>query len=122
VSTAGARSVALRGTLRRALVLRRRPARRRDGPRDGGLHPEDDRVQVRPGERWTEEPDASDSHDVDLIDDDELLVANARTYNRTAGVNEVRVFVYNGTTDEVTRAWSSGDRSASRVRHARSSM
>ncbi|WP_123536081.1 aryl-sulfate sulfotransferase [Halosimplex salinum] len=53
------------------------------------------------GERvWTERLDTHDTHDVDLINGDELLVADMRNYNETSERNEDRIFVYNRTTDE----------------------
>ncbi|WP_436923311.1 aryl-sulfate sulfotransferase [Halosimplex amylolyticum] len=54
------------------------------------------------GERvWTERLDTHDTHDVDLINGDELLVADMRNYNATSERNEDRLFVYNRTTGEV---------------------
>ncbi|PSP65425.1 ArsR family transcriptional regulator [Halobacteriales archaeon QH_8_67_27] len=50
---------------------------------------------------WTERLDTDDTHDVDLINGDELLVADMRNYNETSERNEDRVFVYNRTTEEV---------------------
>ncbi|MFC7193613.1 aryl-sulfate sulfotransferase [Halosimplex aquaticum] len=50
---------------------------------------------------WTERLDAHDTHDVDLINGDELLVANMRNYNETTGVNDDRLYVYNRTTESV---------------------
>ncbi|WP_459194578.1 aryl-sulfate sulfotransferase [Halosimplex sp. J119] len=53
------------------------------------------------GERvWTERLDIHDTHDVDLINGDELLVANMRNYNESADRNDDRIFVYNRTTNE----------------------
>ncbi|QLH75807.1 aryl-sulfate sulfotransferase [Halosimplex rubrum] len=49
---------------------------------------------------WTERLDADDTHDVDLINGDELLVANMRNYNETTETNDDRIFVYNRTTGE----------------------
>ena len=50
---------------------------------------------------WTERLDTDDTHDVDLINGDELLVADMRNYNETSERNEDRVFVYNRTTEAV---------------------
>ena len=50
---------------------------------------------------WTEQLGTDDTHDADLINDDELLVADMRNYNEAADVNEDRIFVYNRTRDEV---------------------
>mgnify|MGYP000191633239 CR=1 FL=1 len=54
------------------------------------------------GEReWTERLDTEDTHDVDLINGDELLIADMRNYNETTERNDDRILVYNRTTDEV---------------------
>jgi len=50
---------------------------------------------------WTEQLGTDDTHDVDLINGDELLVAEMRNYNETSERNEDRVFVYNRTRDEI---------------------
>jgi hypothetical protein len=54
---------------------------------------------------WSETLDAKDTHDVDLINGDELLVVDMKNYNDTAGRNDDRVFVYNLTTDEIVWEW-----------------
>jgi len=46
---------------------------------------------------WTEQLGTDDTHDADLINGDELLVADMRNYNETSGRNEDRIFVYNRT-------------------------
>jgi len=58
------------------------------------LNPEtDERV-------WEQEFDAEDTHDVAMLNEHELLVANMRNTN-DEGVANDRLFVYNLTTDEV---------------------
>jgi len=54
---------------------------------------------------WVERLDVHDTHDVDLINGDELLVAEMRDYNASADRNEERLFVYNRTRDAVTWEW-----------------
>ncbi|MFC7142030.1 aryl-sulfate sulfotransferase [Halosimplex aquaticum] len=58
---------------------------------------------------WTERFDARDTHDVDLINGDELLVANLRNYDVEANVSRDRVFVYNRTRDEIVWEWQFRD-------------
>ncbi|WP_160135781.1 aryl-sulfate sulfotransferase [Halococcus salsus] len=53
---------------------------------------------------WTERFDIEDTHDVDLIGDDELLVANMRATNDSGTPND-RVFVYNRTQNRVVWEW-----------------
>jgi uncharacterized protein (UPF0248 family) len=50
---------------------------------------------------WTEQLGTDDTHDVDLIDEHELVVAQMRNYDESADRNDDRIFVYNRTTDEV---------------------
>jgi hypothetical protein len=54
---------------------------------------------------WTERLGTDDTHDVDLINDEELLVADMRAYNESTGENDAGLFVYNRTTDEVEYRW-----------------
>jgi len=54
---------------------------------------------------WTQRFDLEDTHDVDRISEDELLIANMRNYNETSGENEDRLLVYNTTTDSITWEW-----------------
>ena len=54
---------------------------------------------------WTERFDLLDTHDVDLINGDELLVANMRATNGS-GVPNDRIFVYNRTQDEIVWEWT----------------
>jgi len=56
------------------------------------------------GERvWTETLPVTDTHDVDLINGDELLVANLR--NSSGDTSNERIYIYNRTTDTVTWEW-----------------
>lgn len=54
---------------------------------------------------WSEEFDIEDTHDVDLINGNELLIANMRNYNETSGENDDRVFIYNRTQDQIVWEW-----------------
>ena len=57
---------------------------------------------------WEARLDLTDTHDVDLINGDQLLVANMRRWNATAGVSNDRLILYdispilNGSRDQVT--------------------
>lgn len=59
---------------------------------------------------WSQTFDTHDTHDADLLNEDEIVVADMRNYNETSGENEDRVFVYNRTTDEITWEWHFDDR------------
>jgi len=48
---------------------------------------------------WRERLDIHDTHDVDLLPNGNLVVANMRNYNETTGVPNDRVFVYDRETD-----------------------
>ncbi|MFK8214569.1 aryl-sulfate sulfotransferase [Haloferax volcanii] len=54
---------------------------------------------------WEQRFDMEDTHDVDAFGGDELLIANMREWNDSAGVSEDRIVVYNRTTDEITWEW-----------------
>ena len=54
---------------------------------------------------WRERLDIQDTHDVDLLPNGNLVVANMRNYNETTGVSNDRVFVYDRETDTVTWEW-----------------
>ncbi|MDY6817549.1 MAG: arylsulfotransferase family protein [Halobacteriales archaeon] len=54
---------------------------------------------------WIERLDIHDTHDVDLINGDQLLIANMRNYNATTGRNNDRVMIYNRSTDSVVWEW-----------------
>ncbi|MCT9095744.1 PQQ-binding-like beta-propeller repeat protein [Haloarchaeobius sp. HME9146] len=53
--------------------------------------------------RWTETLDIQDTHDVDLINEDELLVANIK--NSSNGTSYDGVFVYDRGEDRITWHW-----------------
>jgi hypothetical protein len=52
---------------------------------------------------WTQTLNITDTHDVDLINDDQLLVANLR--NSEGDTSDEGIFIYNLTTDERTWEW-----------------
>ena len=54
---------------------------------------------------WSKEFEIEDTHDVDLINGDQLLVANMRNYNESSGVNNDRLFIYNLTRNKITWQW-----------------
>jgi hypothetical protein len=54
---------------------------------------------------WRERLDIRDTHDVDLLPNGDLVVANMRNTNETTGVSNDRVFVYDRETDTVTWEW-----------------
>jgi len=59
---------------------------------------------------WSKTFDLGDTHDADLINDgEEILLANMRNYNETAGRNDDRIFVYNRTTEEIEWEWRFDD-------------
>lgn len=49
--------------------------------------------------------DWEDTHDVDLINGDQLLVANMRNYNETTEKNDDRILIYDLSKDEVVWEW-----------------
>jgi hypothetical protein len=53
---------------------------------------------------WTETLNITDTHDVDLINDDQLLVANLR--NSEGSTSNESIFIYNRTTGERTWQWN----------------
>lgn len=56
------------------------------------------------GERvWTEVLPVTDTHDVDLVNGNELLVANL--HNSSGETSDERIYIYNRTTDRVTWEW-----------------
>ena len=55
---------------------------------------------------WSEQLDIHDTHDVQLLPNGNLLVANMRQWNETTNRPDDRVFVYNRTTDEVVWEWT----------------
>ena len=58
---------------------------------------------------WTERFDAEDTHDVDLINNNQLLVANMREYNESTGVSNDRLFIYDRNKDEIVWEWKFRD-------------
>ena len=54
---------------------------------------------------WRERLDIRDTHDVDLLANGNLVVANMRNYDETTGVSNDRVFVYDRETDQITWEW-----------------
>jgi len=50
---------------------------------------------------WIEHFDIHDTHDVDLINGDQLLIANMRHYNESADRNDDRLFIYDRGDEEV---------------------
>lgn len=56
---------------------------------------------------WTETLNITDTHDVDLINDDQLLVANLR--NSEGSTSDESIFIYNRTTGERTWQWNFSD-------------
>jgi len=57
---------------------------------------------------WSETTEFVDTHDADLISDDEVLVANMRATENVSG-NRDRLLVYNRSTDSVTWDWQFRD-------------
>lgn len=55
---------------------------------------------------WEERFDAEDTHDVDRLNEHELIVANMRNMAPDGQVSNDRVFIYNRTTDEVVWEWT----------------
>jgi hypothetical protein len=58
---------------------------------------------------WQVRFDAEDTHDVDLINGDQLLVANMRNVNESAGVSNDRLFVYDIEREEIVWEWQFRD-------------
>ena len=54
---------------------------------------------------WTERLDMDDTHDVDLVNGDQLLIANMRNYNESTGRNDDRILLYDRSSDEVVWEW-----------------
>ena len=54
---------------------------------------------------WKEHLDLEDTHDVDLINGDQLLIANMRNYNRSTGKNNDRIVVYDRSNGEIVWEW-----------------
>ena len=54
---------------------------------------------------WQQRFDMEDTHDVDRLSEDELLIANMREWNATSERSDDRIVVYNRTTEEITWEW-----------------
>ena len=54
---------------------------------------------------WSRTFDWEDTHDIDLINGDQLLVANMRNYNETTANNDDRLLVYDLSTNETVWEW-----------------
>lgn len=55
--------------------------------------------------QWSRTFDWEDTHDVDLVNGDQLLVANMRNYNETTGKNDDRLLLYDLGTNETVWEW-----------------
>ncbi|WP_435196978.1 arylsulfotransferase family protein [Natronomonas sp. EA1] len=54
---------------------------------------------------WTETLHMHDTHDVDLLPNGDLLIANMRNWNASHSRSDDRLVVYNRSTDEITWEW-----------------
>jgi hypothetical protein len=54
---------------------------------------------------WIHKLPFVDTHDVDLISKDQLLIANMRNYNPSTNLNDDRLLIYNLTTQSVEWEW-----------------
>jgi len=54
---------------------------------------------------WVEKLPFKDTHDIDLIDDTHLLVANMRAYNASTGLNDDRILIWNRTSHSIQWQW-----------------
>lgn len=54
---------------------------------------------------WSQTFDWEDTHDVDLINGDQLLVANMRNYNETSAKNDDRLLIYDISKGETVWEW-----------------
>ncbi|ELZ30039.1 aryLSUlfotransferase (asst) [Halogeometricum pallidum JCM 14848] len=54
---------------------------------------------------WEKTFNITDTHDVDMLSGNRLVVANMRAWNESTQVSDDRIFVYNRTTEEVTWEW-----------------
>ena len=54
---------------------------------------------------WREQIAIRDTHDVDLLPNGNLVVANMRNYDEATGVSNDRIFVYDRETDTITWEW-----------------
>jgi hypothetical protein len=59
------------------------------------------------GERvWERRFPFEDTHDADMLSDDELVIGHMRAWNESREVSEDEVVIYNRTTDEITWRWT----------------
>ena len=54
---------------------------------------------------WKETFDLNDTHDVDLINGDQLLIANPRNYDESTGTNNDQLLIYDRSSEEVVWEW-----------------
>ena len=54
---------------------------------------------------WTRTLALEDTHDIDLINDDQLLIANMRNYNESTDTNNDRLLIYDLSTNETVWQW-----------------
>ncbi|MDS0296869.1 aryl-sulfate sulfotransferase [Halogeometricum luteum] len=54
---------------------------------------------------WSRTFDWEDTHDIDLINGDQLLVANMRNYNESTGKNDDRLLIYDLSKDKIVWEW-----------------
>jgi len=54
---------------------------------------------------WSQRFPFEDTHDADMISEDELAIAHMRAWNETSEISEDELVIYNLTTDEVTWRW-----------------
>jgi hypothetical protein len=54
---------------------------------------------------WRERIDIHDTHDVDLLPNGNLVVANMRNYDEEQGVSNDRIFIYDRETEQITWEW-----------------
>lgn len=54
---------------------------------------------------WSRTFDWEDTHDIDLVNGDQLLVANMRNYNESTGKNNDRLLLYDLSKDDVVWEW-----------------
>lgn len=54
---------------------------------------------------WRERIAIRDTHDVDLLPNGNLVIANMRQYDEAAGVSNDRIFIYDRETDSITWEW-----------------
>ena len=54
---------------------------------------------------WEQRLPFEDTHDVDVLSEDELVVSHMRAWDEENGTSDDRVVVYNRTRDEVTWSW-----------------